>query len=220
MADEIKQEDMQDQQATDQAPQEQSGRLRWRRRGNDAGKSKDAGAADADGAADEVNDLQEQVLAERAKAEELKQQVLRAQADFVNYKRRVEQDKDQQARQAAWTIVKDIVPILDNLDLTLANMPEEVRGLSWTDGLMLVDRQLRATLEKQGLRPIEAMGATFDPTLHEAILHEESTEHADNEIMAELRRGYWLNDRVVRPTLVKVAKHVDNDTQAQTQEGM
>jgi molecular chaperone GrpE len=218
MAEETKQDEIEDQQTGGEAPQEQNRGSRWRWRGNDTSRSKDAGAAVSDsGDADAVSALQEQIVAERAKSEELKQQVLRAQADFVNYKRRVEQDREQQARQATWTVVQDIVPILDNLDLTLANMPEAVRGLSWADGLLLVDRQLRATLERQGLRPIEAVGTIFDPTLHEAIVHEESSEHADNEIIAELRRGYLLNDKVVRPTLVKVAKHVDNDTQ--TQEG-
>jgi molecular chaperone GrpE len=165
--------------------------------------------------ADEVAELQEQITAERARADDLKQQVLRVQADFANYKRRVEQDREQQARLAAWTVVQDIVPILDNLDLTLANMPDSVRGLPWTEGLLLVDRQLRATLERQGLRPIEAVGTIFDPTLHDAIMHEESSEHDDNEIIAELRRGYTLNDKVVRPTLVKVAKHVENVEEAQ-----
>jgi len=75
--------------------------------------------------------------------------------------------------------------------------------------LRLVDRNLRGTLEKQGLKPIEAVGAKFDPMLHEAIIHEESPDHADDEVIAELRRGYMLHDRVVRPTLVKVAKHVE-----------
>jgi molecular chaperone GrpE len=216
MAEETKQDDVQEPQTPAQAAQEQGSRARWRWRAGEGGKPKDAGDADApavDAAA--IAELQEQLAAEHAKAEDLKQQVLRAQADYVNYKRRVEQDQRQQARLAAWTVVRDMVPILDNLDLTLANMPEAVRGLSWTEGLLLVDRQLRATLEKQGLRPIEAVGRSFDPTLHEAIVHEESSEHPDNEIIAELRRGYVLYDKVVRPTLVKVAKHVERAEQAQ-----
>jgi molecular chaperone GrpE len=216
MADETQQEELHDQQPAAEAPQEQPTRMRWRRRGNDSTKTKEAGAAVSDTAtADEVAELQEQITAERARADDLKQQVLRVQADFANYKRRVEQDREQQARLAAWTVVQDIVPILDNLDLTLANMPDSVRGLPWTEGLLLVDRQLRATLERQGLRPIEAVGTIFDPTLHDAIMHEESSEHDDNEIIAELRRGYTLNDKVVRPTLVKVAKHVENVEEAQ-----
>jgi molecular chaperone GrpE len=216
MADETKQDELNDQQPAAEAPQEPNSRMRWRRRVNDSTKTKDAGAAVSDtAAADMISDLQELLLAERAKVEDLKQQGLRAQADFVNYKRRVEQEREQQARLATWTVVQDIVPILDNLDLTLANMPDSVRGLPWTEGLLLVDRQLRATLERQGLRPIDAVGTIFDPTLHDAIVHEESSEHADNEIIAELRRGYMLNDKVVRPTLVKVAKHVENDEEAQ-----
>jgi molecular chaperone GrpE len=215
MADETKQDELNNQQSAAEAPQEQNSRLRWRRRGNDSTKAKDAGDAVSDAAGDEISELQEQVLAERGRADDLKQQLLRTQADFVNFRRRVEQEREQQARLATWTVVQDIVPILDNLDLTLANMPDSVRSLPWTEGLLLVDRQLRATLERQGLRPIDAVGTIFDPTLHDAIMHEESSEHTDNEIIAELRRGYMLNDKVVRPTLVKVAKHVENVEEAQ-----
>jgi molecular chaperone GrpE len=215
MAEETKRDEMDEQQAAGDTPQEPTSRLRWRKRENDAGKSKEAGATVSDVDAETVSDLQEQISVERAKADEMKQQWLRAQADFANYRRRVEQEREQQARLAAWTVIQDIVPILDNLDLTLANLPESVRSLPWTDGLLLVDRQLRATLEKQGLKPIEAVGTLFDPALHEAIMHQESSEHADNEIMSELRRGYLLHDKVVRPTLVKVAKHVENAEQAQ-----
>jgi molecular chaperone GrpE len=219
MAEETKQDEVNERQATGQASQDQSTRARWRRRGSEGANAKDAGAPEAEaGDTATIADLKEQLAFEQAKADEFKQQVARAQADFVNYKRRMEQDREQQARLIAWTVVQDIVPILDNLDLTLANMPEAVRELSWAEGLLLVDRQLRATLEKQGLRPIDAVGTSFNPSLHEAIVHEESSEHADNEIIAELRRGYVLHDKVVRPTLVKVAKHVESAEQEQ--EGM
>lgn len=100
-----------------------------------------------------------------------------------------------------------MLPVLDNLDRLLATMPDAVKGLPWAEGLVLVDRHLRGTLEKQGLKPIEAVGARFDPMLHEAIIHEDSDEYADDEVTAELRRGYVLHDKVVRPTLVKVARH-------------
>jgi molecular chaperone GrpE len=217
MAEETKRDNMDEEQTGGETSQEPTSRLRWRRRENDAARGKEAGAAVSDADADLVSDLQEQIGAERTRADDLKQQVLRAQADFANYRRRIEQEREQQSRLASWAVVRDIVPILDNIDLTLANMPEEVRGLPWTSGLLLVDRQLRATLEKQGLKPIEIepVGTLFNPTLHEAIMHEESSTHADNEIIAELRRGYLLHDKVVRPTLVKVAKHVGVTEQTQ-----
>jgi molecular chaperone GrpE len=153
--------------------------------------------------------MQARVDAEKAKTEDAVQRLARTQADFTNYKRRNEQEREQQARFATLLLVSEMLPVLDNLDRALTTVPESVTGLPWTDGLLLVDRQLRATLEKQGLQPIVAVGQRFDPMHHEAIIHEESTEHADDEVIAELRRGYMLHDRVVRPTLVKVAKHID-----------
>jgi molecular chaperone GrpE len=153
--------------------------------------------------------VQERLAAEHGRTEEAVQRLARTQADFTNYKRRNEQEREQQARFATMLLVSEMLPVLDNLDRALATVPESVTGLPWTDGLLLVDRQLRATLEKQGLQPINALGARFDPTQHEAIIHEESTEHADDEVIAELRRGYMLHDKVVRPTLVKVAKRVE-----------
>jgi molecular chaperone GrpE len=151
--------------------------------------------------------VQERVATEQSRAEEAIIRLQRVQADFINYKRRSEQEREGQARFATMVLVKELLPILDNFDRALATMPEEVKNLPWTEGLLLVDRQLRATLEKQGLKPIEAVGARFDPTIHEAIIHEESADHADDEVIAELQRGYMLHDKVVRPTLVKVAKN-------------
>jgi len=104
-------------------------------------------------------------------------------------------------------LVTELLPILDNFDRALATMPEEVRSLPWTEGLLLVDRHLRGTLEKQGLKPIEAVGSRFDPTMHEAIIQEESADHEDDQVIAELQRGYLMHDRVIRPSLVKVAKN-------------
>jgi len=150
----------------------------------------------------------ERVTQEQAKAEEANVRWQRTQADFANYKRRNEQEREQQGKFATLLLVSELLPVLDDLDRALTTMPESVQGLPWTDGLLLVDRILRGTLEKQGLRQIEAVGARFDPMLHEAIIQEESSDYADDEVVAELRRGYMLHDKVVRPTLVKVAKHV------------
>ncbi|MGH2389865.1 MAG: nucleotide exchange factor GrpE, partial [Chloroflexota bacterium] len=151
----------------------------------------------------------ERLVQEQVKTEEANTRWQRTQADFANYKRRNEQEREQQGRFANLVLVSELLPVLDDLDRAMATIPDAVQALPWTDGLRLVDRNLRGTLEKQGLQPIEAVGAKFDPMLHEAIIHEESPDHDDDEVIAELRRGYILHDRVVRPTLVKVAKHVE-----------
>jgi molecular chaperone GrpE len=153
--------------------------------------------------------VQQRLADEQAKTEDAEERLLRTQADFANYKRRNDQEREQQARFATMMLVAELLPVLDNLDRALSTVPENVSRLPWMEGLLLVDRQLRATLEKQGLQPINALGTHFDPMQHEAIIHEESTEHEDDEVIAELRRGYMLHDKVVRPTLVKVAKRVE-----------
>ncbi|HEY8287416.1 MAG TPA: nucleotide exchange factor GrpE [Chloroflexota bacterium] len=196
-------------------------RRRWHRRGaqndGDSHASEETHAAEGDDVAASLSQEQlalverlvgERLTQEQAKTEEANVRWQRTQADFANYKRRNEQERDQQGKFATLLLVSELLPVLDDLDRALATMPESVQGLPWTDGLLLVDRILRATLEKQGLRQIEAVGARFDPMLHEAIIQEESSDFADDEVVAELRRGYMLHDKVVRPTLVKVAKHV------------
>jgi molecular chaperone GrpE len=185
-------------------------RVRWRKHEEAGGAGRQDGAEPSDERQDllERELLQQRAAAEQQRAEEAVSRLQRVQADFINYKRRSEQEREGQARFATMVLVKELLPILDNFDRALATMPEEVKNLPWTEGLLLVDRSLRATLERQGLKPIEAVGTRFDPTLHEAIIHEESADHVDDEVIAELQRGYMLHDKVVRPTLVKVAKHV------------
>jgi molecular chaperone GrpE len=153
--------------------------------------------------------MQQRLSDEQAKCEDAVQRLLRTQADFTNYKRRNEQEREQQARFANLLLVQELLPVLDNLDRALATVPESVSPLPWMDGLVLVDRQLRATLEKQGLKPIVALGAHFDPMVHEAIIQEPTMDYEDDEVIAELQRGYMLHDKVVRPTLVKVARRME-----------
>jgi len=219
MADDLQKQDEREQQTRREA--HESGRRRHRRVAHQDGEVNAAQETDSapndNGATSLSADQQalverlvgERLAQEQVKTEEANTRWQRTQADFANYKRRNEQEREQQGRFANLVLVSELLPVLDDLDRAMVTIPETVQGLPWTDGLRLVDRNLRGTLEKQGLKPIEAVGAKFDPMLHEAIIHEESPDHADDEVIAELRRGYMLHDRVVRPTLVKVAKHVE-----------
>ena len=224
--------DMPDNEGPETAPKEaQEPRLRWRKRDPQAGASGKASAEQVDGAggaatsvlaalSDEQTAAVEALVAERvaaaeqAGAEETTNLLKRERADFANYKRRSEQEREAQVKFANRLLIEQLLPIIDNFDRALATVPEDVAPLPWMEGLRLVDRQLRATLEKQGLRPIDTVGARFDPTVHEAIISEESADHKDDEIIAELQRGYMLHDQVVRPTLVKVAKNVAHAQQS------
>ncbi len=202
-------------------------RARGKRKEGGPGRQHGTGGAQTDAAATFVSSLgdirltddqaavlekavQQRIADEQAKCEDAVQRLLRTQADFANYKRRNDQEREQQARFANLLLVQELLPVLDNLDRALATIPEAVSALPWMDGLVLVDRQLRATLEKQGLKPIVALGTRFDPMVHEAIIQEATMDYEDDEVIAELQRGYMLHDKVVRPTLVKVAKRVES----------
>ncbi|HET7418920.1 MAG TPA: nucleotide exchange factor GrpE [Candidatus Dormibacteraeota bacterium] len=130
---------------------------------------------------------------------------LRLAADFENYKKRARQEQADTMQHASAELIGRLLPVLDDLNNVLDHLPEGVDD-SWAKGLELSVRKLEEALGTHGLQPIEAVGARFDPKQHEAVGHEESTDHPEDTVVSELRRGYRLRDRVVRPALVKVAR--------------
>jgi len=136
---------------------------------------------------------------------EAKDRHLRLAADFENYKKRMRQEQMETIQHASAELIGRLLPVLDDLHNVLDHAP---RGIdqSWLKGLELSVRKLEEALGTHGLRPIESVGAPFDPKLHEAVGEEESAEHPEDTVVSELRRGYRLRDRVVRPALVKVAR--------------
>lgn len=130
---------------------------------------------------------------------------LRLAADFENFKKRARQEQLETIQHASAELIGRLLPVLDDLNNVLEHEPEGIDE-SWLKGLELSVRKLEDALGTHGLRPIEAVGARFDPQQHEAVGHEESTEHPEDTVVSELRRGYRLRDRVVRPALVKVAR--------------
>ena len=96
--------------------------------------------------------------------------------------------------------------VLDDFDRALESVPAEAHD-AWIEGVKLVERKLRGVLESEGVTAIEAVGQPFDPNLHEAVAHEETADHRDNEVIGEVQRGYRLHDRVIRPSLVRVANN-------------
>jgi len=150
---------------------------------------------------------EERFREEQARAEQYLGNWQRAQADIANVRRRGQQEREEYVKRANEELIRDLLPVLDSFDRALATMPPELREMTWIDGIVAVERQLRMALLRQGVTPIEAEGQKFDPTRHEAITVKESAEHDDDIITAELQRGYKLHDRVIRPTLVEVAKN-------------
>ena len=127
----------------------------------------------------------------------------RAEADFANYKRRVEQERGEAMRIANAALIINILPVLDDLERALVSLDIRLAGLTWFDGIRLIYRKLLLVLENAGVSVIEAEGQPFDPRFHEAVMYGEGDE---GKVVAEVQRGYKLNDRVLRPAMVIVGK--------------
>ena len=125
----------------------------------------------------------------------------RAQADFVNYRRRAEQERDETVKLANASLVLSLLPILDDFKRAVTSCPQELSGLAWVEGIRLIGRKLRASLEAQGLSPIQALGEPFDPRWHEAVRQAQGKEGI---VLEEVQKGYRFRDRVLRPTQVVV----------------
>jgi molecular chaperone GrpE len=141
-----------------------------------------------------------------AKADEYLDGWQRARAEFANYKKRINRERQRIRQDAIGEVTKRYLPVLDDLERALKNRPEEGEGAEWAEGIELVYRKLLAILESDGIVPMEAEGDTFNPNLHEAIDQAESEEHESDEIIEVIQRGYMIDDRVLRPAMVRIAK--------------
>lgn len=139
------------------------------------------------------------------KAEEYLDLLRRTQADFVNYRRRMSQEQAGVRVAAQGELLKQLLPVLDDLDRALGAAPPELETHPWVQGLFLVDRRLTTLLEQLGVRQIGAFGEQFDPRKHEALTLESSTEVPPGTILQVVRPGYVLGERIIRPAQVTVA---------------
>lgn len=150
-------------------------------------------------------DLGARVAELEAELAESRDRHLRLAADFDNFRKRSRQEQLDTIQHASGALVERLLPIVDDLQRVLEHAPGEV-DQTWLKGLELTVQKLDALLADQGVTPIATVGEPFDPKLHEAIGTIESEEHAEDTVLAELRRGYRHHDRVVRPALVRVAR--------------
>ncbi len=130
---------------------------------------------------------------------------LRKTAEFDNYRKRIERERREQADQAVVDLMEELLLIVDDLDLAVTVDTDE-GSTAYRKGVELIHVKLHDFLRKHGVTPIESLGADFDPNLHQAVLHESSPKHREGEVIGELRRGYLMNGRLLRPAMVKVAK--------------
>lgn len=144
----------------------------------------------------------EQILAE---LQEINAKYLRLYAEFENYKKRVSKDKEELIKYGNESLLYEILPFIDHLEMALKHASNEVSS-GLVQGVEITLRDLRKTLEKFGLTAIEADGKPFDPVVHHAMSQVERNDTEDNTVVEEFRRGYMLRDKVLRPALVAVSK--------------
>jgi molecular chaperone GrpE len=148
-------------------------------------------------------ELENQLAVAQSQAAEYKDGWQRSVAEFQNYRRRVEADKAETYQSAVGSIIKHYLPVLDDMERALQTRPA---GLAWADGVELICRKLQSILEAEGLKRIEAEGQKFDPNFHEAIAQEPAEGVESGMVVAIVRNGYMLGERVIRPAMVRVAQ--------------
>lgn len=163
----------------------------------------------------DVQALKRALAEEREKAEKYLANWQMAEADFSNYKKRAEQEKNELGNSANASLILYLLPVLDDLGRALASLPPKSVDRTWVEGIRLIHRKLQGVLEAQGLTEIKAVGGPFDPSLHEAVAHQEGEEGV---VIDEVQRGYKLKDRVLRPTLAVVGKAKDEKAEAEEPE--
>lgn len=161
-----------------------------------------AGAA----AVAETPGLEEHLRVLEAEKKELYDRLLRQKADLENYRKRIDREARERRQFAETALVESLLPVLDAFERALAHQSESPQD-DYHKGIEMIYSQLLDVLGRAGLKPLEVVGKMFDPTSHHAVERIETTDHADQEVVEELQRGYQFKDRLLRPALVKVAVH-------------
>lgn len=155
---------------------------------------------------DEVQDDSQEVTNDSSddeKYQDLMDKFMRLQADFANYKRRTEAQKTEYVELGVKKIVNDLLPVLDNFERALDSIGEKD---STYDGILMIKDQLTDVLKKEGIVEMKALGEEFDPTYHHAVLTEDSDEYDSGYVIEVLQKGYLINDKTLRPAMVKVSQ--------------
>jgi molecular chaperone GrpE len=154
----------------------------------------------------DIEKLREELKDAQARADEYLAALQRERAEFANYRRRTSEEREAMLGLAGEDLIRKVLTLADDFDRAIEARPESVADDAWFEGIVAIDRKLRALLESEGVSQVEASpGTPFDPREHEAIANVPGTGRAEGEIVDEIRRGYRLRDRIVRPALVAVA---------------
>jgi len=164
-----------------------------------------------DQALDLVDQLREQLAAKEAEVATAKDQLLRERAELENFKRRMQRERSEALRYASEHLLRDLLPVVDNLERALEHARVDGNGRSIIEGVELVLKGLVDVLQRHGVTKLDAAGTTFDPTHHEAVAHVETAELEPNRVLEQHQPGYVLNERLLRPALVSVSKAPSGD---------
>jgi molecular chaperone GrpE len=146
---------------------------------------------------DQVADLQRE-------RDDYQDRWMRKSAEFDNYRKRIERERREQADQKVVDLLLELLLVVDDFDRALTVEAADVPA--YRKGVELIHTKLQDLLRKHNVKPIDSVGADFDPNLHQAVVHEVSPDHREGEVIGELRRGYMMGDRLLRPAMVRVAK--------------
>jgi molecular chaperone GrpE len=185
-----------------------------------AGGAADAtasGVADADDGAEEIAELKARIQELEHENSELKDQYLRKQADFENFRKRMTREKADAISYANKQLLLDILPIIDDFERAIKSSEESRDFDSFHEGVALIEKQFTSMLERKwGLRRFDSEGEEFDPQKHEAVMTDENGEHEQPTVVEDYQKGYFLNDKVLRSAKVKVAVPSENSTTEQS----
>ncbi len=155
---------------------------------------------------EQIEALRAELDEQAAKADEYLLALQRERAEFTNFRRRTAEERERLLGLAGEDLIRKVLALADDFDLAIESRPPELGEDAWAEGVAAIDRKLRTLLESEGVTAVEASpGTPFDPREHEAVASVPGTGRADGEIVDEIRRGYRLRDRVIRPALVAVA---------------
>ena len=163
--------------------------------------------------------LEEQLEEANREREQFKNAMQRAQADLVNYRRRVEEEREDLLKYSNSRLLVMLLPVLDEFNMALGQAPNDDAPESWVEGIRLIHRKLHSLIESEGVTRIEAESKSFDPLEHEALAQQESPEHEDGQVMMVVRDGYKLRGRLLRPAQVIVAQKVKANAQTSDEDG-
>jgi len=153
-----------------------------------------------------TEELEKELAAEREKATDYMNRAMRAQAEISNMRKRLQQDLNLALKDTLKAVVYEQLAVLDSFDRAFTSLPREFAHFSWVEGIGMIQAQLFGILHRAGVTPIETQGKKFNPIEHEAVAYEETSNYPEETVTAELQRGYKLQDQVLRPALVKIAR--------------